>query len=253
MQPETIARLHLINQEFYQTFARSFASTRRRIQPGIRKILRDIPAQGSWLDIGCGSGALAVEWARQRRTGLYQGIDFSCGLIAEAEKEMRTVPVSAGLEVKWSVADLMSADWDIPFKDSHWDGALCFAVLHHIPGVERRQKICASIGGLLSEQGRLHLSVWQVQNSPRLMQRILPWSRVGLNDADLDAGDVLIDWRAATEGECHARGLRYVHIFSENELSALAESSGFGITESFYSDGKEGDLGLYQSWQKNIN
>ena len=77
MQPETIAKLHHINQEFYQTFAHSFASTRRRIQPGIRKVLQEIPTHGNWLDIGCGSGALAVEWIRQQRTGLYHGVDFS--------------------------------------------------------------------------------------------------------------------------------------------------------------------------------
>jgi len=248
MQPETIAKLHHINQEFYQTFAHSFASTRRRVQPGIRKVLQEIPAQGNWLDIGCGSGALAAEWIRQRRTGLYHGIDFSPNLIAEAGEETLGVPQSAELEVQLSCADLVNADWELPLSTTRWDGALCFAVLHHIPGSELRQRICTSIGALLGSQNKLYLSVWQVRNSPRLMQRILPWSRTGLNEDDLDAGDVLMDWRAGSEGDGISQGLRYVHIFTENELANLAESSGFEVKESFYSDGKEGNLGLYQSW-----
>ena len=73
MKPATIAKLHRINQEFYQTFARSFASTRRRIQPGVRRIMQEIPERGNWLDIGCGSGALAAEWLRQKRQGVYFG------------------------------------------------------------------------------------------------------------------------------------------------------------------------------------
>ena len=248
MQPETIAKLHHINQEFYQTFGHSFASTRRRIQPGIRKILQEIHAHGNWLDIGCGSGALAVEWIRQQRTGLYQGVDFSRELLSEAENETRAVQLHAGLEVKFSPADLISDCWDIPFKDTNWDGAMCFAVLHHIPGAELRQMLCTSVGRLLGRKNKLHLSVWQVRNSPRLMQRILPWSDAGLNEADLDAGDVLMDWRAVSDNENSLTGLRYVHIFTESELGTLAESSGFEVRNSFYSDGKEGDLGLYQTW-----
>ena len=128
------------------------------------------------------------------------------------------IPVD--LEVKFSPVDLISNRLGYSlFKDTDWDGALCFAVLHHIPGTDLRQRICASIGGLLGKQKKLYLSVWQVRNSPRLMQRILPWSQAGLNEDDLDAGDVLMDWRAGTEGDDSLQGLRYVHIFTENELS----------------------------------
>jgi hypothetical protein len=61
----------------------------------------------------------------------------------------------------------------------------------------------------------------------------------------LDEGDVLLDWRA---GE--VIGLRYVHTFSEDGLTQLAESVGFEVLETFYSDGRTGDLALYQVWEK---
>jgi hypothetical protein len=41
-----------------------------------------------------------------------------------------------------------------------------------------------------------------------------------------------------------------VHQFSEQELAELAESTGFRVVESFYSDGEGGRLGLYQVWKK---
>jgi hypothetical protein len=52
-----------------------------------------------------------------------------------------------------------------------------------------------------------------------------------------------MDWRR--DGE----GIRYVHHFSEPELSALAEQAGFQVEETFYSDGETGTLGLYQIWR----
>ena len=72
----------------------------------------------------------------------------------------------------------------------------------------------------------------------------MPWSTVGINEENLDEGDVLLDWRA---GE--TLGLRYVHTFAEDELTQLAKDGGFRVVDNFYSDGKSGDLALYQIWQ----
>ena len=62
MQSDIIQQLLDINYQFYQTFGAAFAATRRRVQPGIRKVLELIPRTGYWLDLGCGSGALAQLW-----------------------------------------------------------------------------------------------------------------------------------------------------------------------------------------------
>jgi hypothetical protein len=85
--------------------------------------------------------------------------------------------------------------------------------------------------------------MWQWQNSPRLRKRVQPWSKAGLDPEKLDEGDVLLDWRAGD-----TIGLRYVHTFSETSLSHLAAAAGFEVIESFYSDGRTGDLALYQVW-----
>ena len=211
--------------------------------------MQGIPERGNWLDIGCGSGALAAEWLRQKRQGVYFGIDFSSNLIAEAGEEIRALARTADLEIQFQAVDLINDGWEKPFKNILWDGALCFAVLHHIPGAARRQKICAAIAHLLGRGKSLYLSVWQVHNSPRLMQRIQPWRLAGVDEADLEAGDVLMDWRAESGDANQQNGLRYVHIFEESELASLAEAAGFEVVDSFFSDGKEGNLGLYQTWK----
>ena len=95
---------------------------------------------------------------------------------------------------------------------------------------------------LLKSGGRFILSNWQFLNSEKLQSRILPWSRAGLSDEDVDDGDYLLDWRSGGEG------LRYVHYFDSAELAGLAKETGFGIVEEFLSDGKSGNLALYQSW-----
>jgi len=80
-------------------------------------------------------------------------------------------------------------------------------------------------------------------NSDKLKARIQPWERIDLSAADVDPGDALLDWRSG------GNGLRYVHHFSEQELSDLAAECGFRVVESFLSDGAGGRLGLYQTWE----
>ena len=86
-------------------------------------------------------------------------------------------------------------------------------------------------------------------NSPRWRKRILPWSKVNLADADLDPGDTLLDWRHILPGQVEQVGLRYVHHLNRAELTNLAANSGFDIQMEFESDGKEGNLALYQIWR----
>ncbi len=103
--------------------------------------------------------------------------------------------------------------------------------------------ICRNIHHYLADEGRLYLSNWQFLKSKRLKDRILPWDTIDLNEDEVDEGDYLLDWRRG------GFGIRYVHHFNPEELTRLAEESGFRILESFDSDGKEGNLSLYQVWE----
>ena len=64
MRTEILERLTRLNQEFYQSFAASFAETRARLQPGVKSILKSIPMEADVLDLGCGNGETACELHR---------------------------------------------------------------------------------------------------------------------------------------------------------------------------------------------
>jgi tRNA (uracil-5-)-methyltransferase TRM9 len=83
-----------------------------------------------------------------------------------------------------------------------------------------------------------------------MMSRVLPWSTVGIDEEELEEGDTLLDWRHAAAGQGSEPGLRYVHLFSREELSMLAESVNARLVSEFESDGRGGNLALYQVWKK---
>lgn len=242
---EKIARL---NQEFYQTFSKSFAATRHRIQPGVARILGQVPRNGNWLDIGCGNGTLALALTEQSFQGSYLGCDLSQDLIEDAQKKINARQKSDGLSIDFKIVDINQPEWMGKIPEIDWNWISLFAVLHHIPSHSRRQSLCLQIRELLPPSNPLFISTWQLQNSPRLLPRVKPWRLAGLKNEDVEEGDVLMDWRAGISKKDISMALRYVHIFSENELRLLAEGANFRVVDSFYSDGKEGNLALYQIW-----
>ncbi len=236
MNPTTLSRLLDLNRQFYQTFARQFSATRQRLQPGVVQILRLVKTTDDLLDLGCGNGELARHLSRNGHQGSYTGVDFSPILLEQA---------AIGLPDNFHFiqADISTAGWDIFLAGKRYAIILAFAVLHHLPGVELRQRVLRKIRSRLAPGGSLLHSEWQFLNSPRLASRVQPWEAVGLSQEDVEPGDYLLDWRQG------GTGLRYVHHFSEEELAELAEACGFTIVESFLSDGENHRLGLYQVWR----
>jgi SAM-dependent methyltransferase len=239
MDAVTAARLIGINQVFYTRFGGSFSATRQRLQPGVRCVLDGLEGDESLLDLGCGNGELARELARRGHRGPYLGVDFSLPLLREAEIQRE------GFAARFLELDLTKLAGNRAILESgKWKVVTAFAVLHHIPTKELRLDLLRAVHESLGLEGKFILSNWQFLNSEKLRGRIQDWSKVGLSPADVDPGDSLLDWRRGGEG------LRYVHHFSEGELSALAGSSGFTIRDNFFSDGEGGNLGLYQIWEK---
>ncbi|HSM23945.1 MAG TPA: class I SAM-dependent methyltransferase [Anaerolineaceae bacterium] len=249
MQAQTIQQLLDINYQFYQTFGGAFAATRRRVQPGIRKVLEKIPPEGCWLDLGCGSGALAQLWIQQQRTGCYHGLDFSAVLLAEAKELIAGETIPATLEVNFMEVDLLSDSWSSNLPRKNYDGVVCFAAMHHIPGYQTRLRLVQMVRTLIPIGGLFIHSNWQFQHSPRLLTRVQAWSQIGIDHQALEEGDTLLDWRYALAGQKEQVGYRYVHRFSQDEFERLAKEGGFQIDEVFESDGDGGRLGYYQIWR----
>ena len=239
MDSSTAANLIAINRDFYTRFGDSFSATRQRIQPGVRRVLDMLKGDESILDLGCGNGELARELAKRGHRGSYLGVDFSLPLLRKAESQPE------GFSAKFMQVDLTQLSaFNTPLSvEGGWSVITAFAVLHHIPSTELRLNILRIVNQLLKKDGLFIHSNWQFLNSEKLKARIQDWSKADLSANDVDPNDYLLDWRSGGEG------LRYVHHFDESELSELAPASNFQVIDTFYSDGNEGNLGLYQIWK----
>jgi SAM-dependent methyltransferase len=246
MNPATAELLLALNQRFYSDFGHAFAATRRRVQPGIQAGVQRLPHCAAWLDLGCGSGELARHLARMDFTGRYLGFDSSSELLVEAQHNS---PARSDFEIAYRQANLATPTWANGLAPGAWQIISCFAVLHHLPGIELRAALLQQARLLLAEDGYFIHSVWQFQHSLKLMARRQPWERIGLSDSDVEEGDTLLDWRYALPGQPEQVGLRYVHLFTRSELAHLATCCGFAVESEYESDGEGGKLGLYQIWR----
>jgi SAM-dependent methyltransferase len=260
MDAEIAQRLIDLNSQFYQSQAESFSATRGRLQPGVLRVLESLHGEVNILDLGCGNGSLAAELEARDYQGRYVGVDFSeellqfaglkvassrsevRGPVSDVQSQLSEVRRSGGLDLNFVKADLSTSNWPDRLPMTSYEIVFAFAVMHHIPGTAQRVRLLEQVRGMLAPGGQFIHSNWQFLNSARLRKRIQPWAAAGLSEAEVDEGDYLLDWR------WDGGGLRYVHVFSEEELAALAEKSGFAVKEAFYSDGEGGRLGLYQVW-----
>lgn len=239
MDENTADLLLDLNRKFYQTFAIQFSSTRQRLQPGVAQILDEISIQASVLDLGCGNGELAKELFNRGHRGTYLGLDSNSDFLLFAERKLPDETPFRFIE-----RDVSELSWDQDLPINQFDIIFAFALLHHIPGSQIRNRLLQQIHDLLFPDGLFYHSEWQFLNSPKLRARVQPWDLIDLKSNEVDQGDFLIDWRKG------GQGLRYVHHFEIDELELLAQDSGFTILESFTSDGEGGKLGLYQKWKR---
>ncbi|HLQ45656.1 MAG TPA: class I SAM-dependent methyltransferase [Planctomycetaceae bacterium] len=101
----------------------------------------------SVLDVGCGTGTLAIAAKRHvGPTGSVYAIDASPEMIARASRKAR----KAGIEVlfKSAVAEAL------PFPDAHFDAVLSTLMLHHLPR-KTRQQCAREIRRVLKPRGRV--------------------------------------------------------------------------------------------------
>jgi ubiquinone/menaquinone biosynthesis C-methylase UbiE len=131
----------------------------------------------SVLDVGCGTGTLAI--AAKRRvgpTGSVCGIDASSEMLARAERKAR----AAGMEivVRSGLAEAL------PFPDDRFDLVLCTVMLHHLP--QKTRQLCANeIRRVLKPDGRVLVVDFEGFNDERrtlLSHFHRPHGHVGVRD-----------------------------------------------------------------------
>src|SRR6266511_5345279 len=99
------------------------------------------------LDVGCGTGSLAIAAKRQvGPTGSVDGIDASPKMIARAMKKARKTDVNVVFRQALAEA--------LPFPDGHFDVVLSTVMLHHLPR-KARQQCAREIRRVLKPGGRV--------------------------------------------------------------------------------------------------
>lgn len=98
------------------------------------KILQLVPLKPgqSVLDVGCGTGSLAIAAKRHVGTaGRVHGIDVSPEMLARAERKAR----KAGSDIIFKKAAAQA----LPFPDGQFDAVLSTVMFHHLPHKARQQ------------------------------------------------------------------------------------------------------------------
>ena len=236
MDMQTQQRLLQINNDFYNSFADSFAATRYGAQPGWDRIIPHFPKRCQVLDLGCGNGRFAHFLDERLPEVGYIGLDGSERLVEIARKR------SGGLartSAEFRTVDLTQPGWEQPHRSDEFDVIVALAVMHHIPSFVARSAFLHVVARCLAPTGVLILSNWRFAHNARMRKKIVPWQQVGLSDADVEPGDYLLDWKK------DGTGYRYAHQLDESEVVELAKEVGIQVIEQFHADGREGDLSLY--------
>jgi tRNA (uracil-5-)-methyltransferase TRM9 len=247
MKAATQQRLLELNRSFYAQVAAEFDRSRSSLPLGWDALKTYLP-QGDTirvLDAGCGNGRFARFLDQQGGCWLYTGVDGDAALLAFASEHTADFPHTT---VRFILADLSLDGWSAQVGEpgEHFDLIACLALLHHLPGVELRQRIMADLAALLQPDGVLILSNWQFLSSERFVQKLVPWAEIGLTEDEVEPGDGLLPWNQGIQT------LRYVHQLDEAEIADLAARVGLSVSAAFYADGKEGKLNLYSILRKSL-
>lgn len=254
MKPELMERLNQINREFYSTFAAPFSETRKSLRE-LQVILPYIADGARVLDVGCGNGRVVALLARHRREAAYLGVDASEELVARCRTH---VAGRMSQVTEFVVADITKPGWVscLPLSSDlgstgepsqvgrgpgmgAFDCVLMLALLHHIPGRQVRARIVRQVRELLAPRGYLIISTWQFMDNERMLKKIVPWNKVGIDEQELEPGDALLSWKGG------GTGLRYCHWIEEDQVRWLATQAGLSIVKTFRAGGREGNLSLY--------
>jgi len=141
----------------------------------------------SVLDVGCGTGSLAIA-ARQQLgpAGNVRGIDASPEMIARAVKKAARARTNVDFQ--------QAAAQDLPFKDAQFDVVFTTVMLHHLPRPSRDQ--CArEMRRVLKPKGRVVAVDFAASTAPKgLLRRFHRHGHVKLDDiiASLEAAGLTV-------------------------------------------------------------
>ena len=171
------------------------------------------PTPGRLIDLGCGTGRLAVHFARRGFECV--GVDLSEEMLAKA----RANAEAASVQVDWQQANLV----DLNLPAASFDYAAClFSTLGMVRGAENRAKVVANVARLLKPGGRFVLHVHNRYFAGLGTGRVIGQVVKTLFGRQ-DAGDV-------TMPQAYGGAPLTLHHFTKRELLQLIAAGGLSVT-----------------------
>ncbi|MBP9758961.1 class I SAM-dependent methyltransferase [Candidatus Dojkabacteria bacterium] len=248
MDLKTAKNLIKLNHVFYQTIGNFFDSSRNYAWPGWNRLvdrISQLAARKSEriniLDLGCGNARFAEFLFNKLalRDFNYVGVEYSDCLIDRAKERIEKLQIE---NYKLINSELVIEDWEKYLSMKNYDLITLFAVMHHIPSIELREKLLKKVKSLMSENSLFVITFWKFKDIDRLRKRILDKSGVefksvlekfNINENEFETEDYILDW------ERGGKAFRYCHYYSSKEAADLLAKTGFQVMDSFLDDGKE--------------
>lgn len=124
-------------------------------QPALLQLLDEHPPAEPVLDVGCGSGDLAIALARRRLEVV--GVDFVESAVEQARAKARALPSDLGRRLRFEVGDALR-----PSRRGEPVGAVVDSGFLHLFDHEVRDRFAAELAATLRPGGRYYLLAFAV-------------------------------------------------------------------------------------------
>lgn len=213
MRSETANRLRKQVKTTYNRIAKDFDRTRQALWPEFEQFTPHLPSTPRVLDVGCGNGRL-LKYFEDKPLQSYLGIDNSSSLLALARSHYK-----GNASIRFREGDILN----LPLKKESYNAVFSLAVLHHIPSRELQQQALSELSRVMSPDGVLFLSVWDLYRwkvSPSFIRAL---GRFLLSFGNTSWKDLSIPWGKRDPVP------RYCHAFTARELRKLLKEAGFEV------------------------
>lgn len=169
------------------------------------------------LDVGCGTGSLAILAKRQvGPSGSVTGIDASAEMIAWAQRKVRR----SGLAIELLEAPAQA----LPFPPAQLDVVLCTLVLHHLPRQARAQ-LAAEARRVLRPGGRVLVVDFQERRTAKRLGRLLHRRHGGIDPEEMAASLVNAGLTVVAKGPVGLKSLAFALATAPHDLRAKPEKA----------------------------